>query len=71
MDYQVSNRGRGGAVMMKAFVYKKKGSKRVAILTDVKEVKFNQRNKVLTLITKDAGNFMYDTSVYKISIFQN
>lgn len=57
--------------MMKAFVYKKKGSKRIAMITDVKEVKFNSRSKVLTICTKDAGNFMYDTSVYKISIFQN
>ena len=57
--------------MMKAFVYRKSDSKRVEVIVNVICVKRKKSKNLLSIETRDLGTFEYDTSIYKISIFQN
>ena len=58
-------------IKMKVFVYDKKHSKQVAVLTKVIKAEYDKSSGFTTLISENGDRHLWDKRQYKITMYQN
>lgn len=57
--------------MLKVFVYSKKSSKKVAVITKVVKVDVDDENNLILIYTCDSDVMTFDIRMFKTTIYQN
>ena len=64
-------RAREKRIKMKVFVYDKKHSKQVAVMSDVVSAEYDKQSNYTVLISSNGDRYLWKSKQYKITMYQN